>query len=257
MDIIMSTASTEMDKLQHSLNKIGLTEHESAVYLASLELGPSAVLAISRRAGIKRTTVYSVVDALIARGLMRSELDGLKTVFAAEDPQNLVRVMESRQRELDKSLPDLALLFQQQGKSDTIKRYSGSEGLKTIYETIYASFRRGDPYYVIGGGKGWVDIDSEYQDKMLIKKSRVGVDTRLLMQDSERAAMHMRKAEQLRQEVRLLPHDLGVSSDILITKDRVAIMHLTHPYFGIVIENPDVVHTYLAVFKYLWALTYK
>lgn len=244
-----------MNKLENSLHKIGLTEHESAVYLAALSLGPSPVLAIARRAGIKRTTTYSVIDALIARGLMRSELKGLKTVFVAEDPQNLVRVMESRKVELDRVLPDLALLHQQQGKTDNIKRYVGAEGLKSVYERIYTSFRRGDPYYVIGGGHGWVDIDRDYQDRMLSRKSRSGVETKLLIQSSERARMHRQRARQLNQEVRVLPQDLGLSSDILITKERVAIMHLTHPYFGIVIENPDVVQTYHALFKYLWAVT--
>lgn len=241
-----------MDKFQKSLVHLGLTEHESLVYLASLELGPAPVLRIARRAGVKRTTVYSVLDALRARGLVRVEERGLKTVYVAENPESLKRVMDTRMRELDALLPELSSLFQARG-TDTLSRYEGVEGLKSVYDRLYRTFKRGDPYYVLGGSDGWKDIDPIYQTRMLEKKARMGIDTKLLFRTSRRAAIHRERRAELRQEVRVLPEAFGLKSDILITKHEVAIMHLAPPYFGIVITNPDIVATYHALFAHVWA----
>lgn len=241
-----------MHQLLRSLTTFGLSEHEAAVYLALLELGPSSVLRVARRAKVKRTTVYSLLDALKEQGLVREELAGLKTQYVAEDPESLRRVLVARTRELDAVLPDLASLYQSRGK-DALARYTGVDGLKAIYETIYSSFKHGDPYYVLGGGEGWQNIDPVYQEKMLEKKARMNVNTKLLFRQSRRARTHADKRALLRQEVRLMPDTFDLKSDILITKDRVALMHLRPPYFGIVIYNPDIVATYHALFLHLWA----
>lgn len=52
------------------LQKIGLQQKESAVYLALLELGTADVSGIAKKAGIKRPTCYLVLDDLKNRGLV-------------------------------------------------------------------------------------------------------------------------------------------------------------------------------------------
>ena len=45
--------------LEKELEKIGLNEKESRVYLVLLRLGPTTALALSRATEIKRPTVYT------------------------------------------------------------------------------------------------------------------------------------------------------------------------------------------------------
>lgn len=240
-----------MDKFEKSLVSLGLTEHESVVYLAALALGPSPVLRLARRAGIKRTTTYSVLDSLQARGLIRSELRGLKNLYAAEDPINLKRVMETRMFELNTVLPDLVGMYQEQGR-DILLRSDGVEGVKSMYERLFSSLKRGDPYNVIGGSDGWYKIDPTYQSRMLERKLRFGVDTKLLLRAQRRAAVPKDRRIQQRQEVRILPESFNFSSDIIVLREQIAVIHMTHPYFGILITSPDIVATYHALFNLLW-----
>ena len=74
------------NKLIHTLESLGLSENEAKVYYAALTLGPASILNIARAAGIKRTTVYSVVEALKQRGLMVLEVKGFKQNYVAQDP---------------------------------------------------------------------------------------------------------------------------------------------------------------------------
>ena len=48
------------------LKNLGLSEKAAQVYLASLELGEAPVQKLAERAGLKRTTVYYVLEELVA-----------------------------------------------------------------------------------------------------------------------------------------------------------------------------------------------
>lgn len=66
------------------MQKLGLTEHESKVYLAALSLGPSSASQIAEQTGIKRPTVYLALENLAKQGLMSENLAGKKRLFEAE-----------------------------------------------------------------------------------------------------------------------------------------------------------------------------
>ena len=58
--------------LEQSLRNIGLSEKEAIIYLASLELGPSTIQEISKKAQLKRSSVYDLISSLVERGLMNN-----------------------------------------------------------------------------------------------------------------------------------------------------------------------------------------
>ncbi len=59
--------------LIEKLSTIGLTEREASVYVMLLRIGPSLVSPLARRLGVKRVTMYSVLESLQGKGLARSE----------------------------------------------------------------------------------------------------------------------------------------------------------------------------------------
>src|SRR3989344_2889997 len=93
-------------KLLDILNKIGLSEKEANVYLASLSLGPTTILKLARACNIKRTTIYGIVENLKQKGLMSIEQKGLKKIYAPENPEKLEVILESRQLEFKNHLPE-------------------------------------------------------------------------------------------------------------------------------------------------------
>jgi HTH-type transcriptional regulator, sugar sensing transcriptional regulator len=65
----------------NDLSQAGLTENESKVYLALIDLGPSLAGSISRKTGIHRRTVYDTTEMLIKKGLVGYILKNNRRLF--------------------------------------------------------------------------------------------------------------------------------------------------------------------------------
>ncbi|MBI5369717.1 hypothetical protein HZA85_00795 [Candidatus Uhrbacteria bacterium] len=132
-----------MDELMTELRHLGLSDKESAVYLASLELGPAAVQDISHKSKINRATTYVMIEALSARGLMSTFVRGKKRFYVPENPDRLVSILRMQQKELEekehefqKALPLLLALYNAEGAKPQIRYVEGFEGLKTVHQTF-------------------------------------------------------------------------------------------------------------------------
>jgi len=234
------------------LMQSGLSEKESAVYLASLEQGPTTVLKLARETGLKRATVYSVVDALVGQGLMRIDEVGLKRKFVAEDPSRLKAVAEKTLAAATGVVPDLQALYHKTGKDKLIKTYEGKAALVQVMHQLMDQARHGDYRYMIGGAVGWRDVDPYEQEKFFTWRERIKLDAKLLFPDSDRAALHQQHAQRFRQEVKTLPKELELKSDITITPHMVVVEKITAPESAIVIEDADIIETYRALFLFMW-----
>ena len=85
-----------MDELKE-LEHLGLTEKESRVYLAALEMGPSPVQDISHKAHVNRATTYVMIESLSARGLM-STFQRQEAFLCRQSPERLMTIVEREQR---------------------------------------------------------------------------------------------------------------------------------------------------------------
>ena len=59
-----------MQLINEQLKTAGLTENESKVYTALLELGPSHAGIISRKTGLHRRVIYDTIERLIKKGFI-------------------------------------------------------------------------------------------------------------------------------------------------------------------------------------------
>jgi predicted transcriptional regulator len=242
-----------MNEIAQKLTQSGLTEKEALVYHAALSLGPTTILRLSREAGTLRSSTYTIVEGLIRRGLMRREEVGLKMKFIAEDPENLRLVMERKMQDVGSVIPQLAELHKKSGKSRLIRVYEGLDALRNISQEVVRDTKIGDYRYFIGGSLSWKDVDAQWHARYLKWRSRIRIDAKFLFQNSERAHIHGALSRTLKQEVRILPPDVTLRSDILITPHRVIIERLSPPATAIVIEDEEIIHTYLMLFRLLWS----
>ncbi len=241
-----------MHKILTQLIASGLSEKEAAVYYAALKLGPTTILKIAQQTSLKRATVYTVVDMLMIKGLMRVDDSRLKRVFIAEDPLALKNIMQKRMEQVSVVIPELTKVYKKRGQDRTIKVYEGVAALEQISRRLMDESRRGDFRYFIGGDTGWKDVDSKVQEKYFKWRERAELDVRLLFQESERAILHKQHAKRLRQEVKVLPRKMKLNSDIIITPKMLVITKLTAPQSAVVIEDPDIINSYKELFLFMW-----
>jgi len=116
------------------LQKLGFSENETKIYLASLELGVSSAQDIAEKAKLKRTTAYSVLTYLINRGVVgKTKVKG-KTRFLAEPPERLLLLIKEIEGGIKDALPELEAIYNKSEAKPKITFYEGVEGIKNVFE---------------------------------------------------------------------------------------------------------------------------
>ncbi len=241
-----------IEKLSELLTDLGLSDHESKVYLASLSLGPSTVMDIADAALIKRTTVYSVVNTLMTKGLVRIEPKGFKRLFAAESPSRLETVLESKRFKLKSALPELEALYSLKGGESVIKYYEGIVGMRTAYESVLEDVRPKDYYYVFANEEIWYGLDEEYFADYRKRRRKYNLDVRLILQDTPIGQEFKRLQQQYNCQVKILPPGAELLTNMLLIPKKVIIQQLVQPLVTIIIENPSIVQMHKQMLDIMW-----
>jgi len=137
-----------MKDLKECLAEYGLSDKESLVYLSMLELGPASVQDIAKKSGVNRATTYVMIESLKRRGLMSTFDQGKKTMFVAESPERLkrliekdVRLIQEKEERLKEALPSFLALYNSASEDKpNVRFFEGDEGLRTVRE-IYLQTR--------------------------------------------------------------------------------------------------------------------
>jgi sugar-specific transcriptional regulator TrmB len=122
-----------MEQLK-TLTNLGLSETESRVYLAALELGETLHSALAEKANIKRPTLYyEVLPNLLKKGLITESIKGKRKYLAAQD---IELFLESKKMQLEQAqnlIPELRLLLATATTKPKLLLYEGAEGIKKVW----------------------------------------------------------------------------------------------------------------------------
>jgi HTH-type transcriptional regulator, sugar sensing transcriptional regulator len=242
----------KIESLQKTLENFGLSENEAAVYLAALSLGPSTILALSRAAGVKRTTVYSVILALQNKGLLIRNVKGWKTFFAAEPPEKLENIIESKKAELLQALPDLSSLYNLKGDDGSIQFYDGIEAVKSVYDSLIRDVRAHEDYLVLSDLDQWLSLDAKFFQNFIERRAKLPINIRILSQDSKTARKLKQNERAYNEKIKFLPQGTALTTNLVITPQRVVIHQLVPPVFAMSIANPNVIRMHKEQFEIMW-----
>ncbi|MEK7156256.1 MAG: helix-turn-helix domain-containing protein [Patescibacteria group bacterium] len=115
------------------MQTLGLSEQEIAVYLAALELGEANIQEISRKSGVKRTSIYNFIDTLKERQLLSEIKKGKRKLYSAVSPHHLVDEQKSKVASMERLIPQLLAIQNNVRNKPKVSFYQGLEGLKEIY----------------------------------------------------------------------------------------------------------------------------
>jgi len=245
-------------ELKNILEEFGLSDKETNVYLALLELGPSPARAVSRRAGVNRGTAYDILRKLVDLGLASFYRKG-KQHFAAEPPERLVEAVEDKQTKLQRlkvniteKLPELKTLFVQQGGKPTIRVYEGSKGVKKILEDVLNTLSNNQikEYYVYSSSTA-KDRQTVYQDFPQFNEKRIqkGINVRTISlgEGGGLSGLDKRKSLGGLERKSHATHEIiygGKIAHIGLDSSGTA--------FGVIVENTDIFETQKVIFESLW-----
>ena len=240
------------NKLINTLKDIGLTEKEAIVYLASLSLGPGNVAQIAQSSGIKRTTVYSVLELLKQKGLIRMDLKGWKTLFVAENPEKLELIVDQMRSEVRKTLPEFASVYNLHSSGAFIKYYEGLESVKGVYNELLKEVKNHDDYLVIGDLHKWLEQDHDFFLDFAKRRAKLDINIRILDQESLVAREHKKFERNFNEKIKIMPESFKITTNMVILPHKVVINQLTPPILAMVIENDSIVKMNRELFEMIW-----
>lgn len=230
------------------LMKLGLTEKEASLYLTGLNVGPSTILNLSKKSGIKRGTVYEIMTTLVSLGLFTKTIKNKKILFITSDPNILKVIQNERDSLLDSIFPLLREMSNPLTRKPQVYFFDNLEDIKKIHTTYlkaqkYEMFGLEDSRLADLFGREWI---SDY----IKKRKKMGIKASSIMEYS--AHEWVEKGELDLRITKLLPKGRNFEISIEIFDEAVILTSLKNEVLCLAIENKLVADALRTMFKIMW-----
>jgi len=239
----------ELMQIHKVLSQFNLNNKEIGVYIASLELGMTSVAKIARKAEIKRTTTYDVLEGLIKRGLIGQTKKGKKRLFYAEEPEKLEKLLDEKKEDLMEIMPILKSLYNVSGTKPKIRYYEGKEGLKEVYRDTLSyegeliAFVTENIIKHLGQ-----DFANEYRKK----RTKAKITVRVIGPDRPEIIEYKKTDKKYLKKTRLVPKEkFPFSIEMNIYGNRLAFISFKEE-MGIIIESNEIANNMRLLFELAW-----
>ncbi len=230
--------------VENSLRELGLTEHETKVYLALLKNGSSLAGRISRSTGIHRRNVYDITERLIKKGVVGYILKNNRRYFEAVNPEKFVDILKEKESNLLDNLGYLRDIYLGGKEKQETNFYKGVEGLKTVFQDQLEG-NKGKEILILGASQSAFEILPFYfkwYDRDRVKSK---IKVRMLASDKLEKKIPL-------SDIRYLPQKYANPLAINIYKDKVAIILWKKSPIVIVIKEKEVADSYRKYFELMW-----
>ena len=252
--------------LKTLLQKIGLSEKDSEVYLACLELGTQPASVIARKAGLKRPTTYLILEELLKKGLVSEYTGSNVKFFTAVSPDYLLNYIEkqrreltSHQRELEQFLPQFLSLSNPYSLSPKVRFYEGMAGIEKVMNDTLSSteklrcYSTMDAWFARPDTKEYITWYAKQRMERKIPVNSINTDTPVSRKYVEED-YPVPNANRELSHFRWLPKDIQIfSNEINIYDNKVSIACLgKNELLGIIIESESIAQTQKSIFEVAW-----
>jgi sugar-specific transcriptional regulator TrmB len=236
--------------LEKYLEEIGLSEKESQIYLALLQVDSESIQDLAKRTEINRTTVYPVLETLEKKGLVSEVQKGKKVEYVAAPPERLETfverqkvVLEERAERLKDIIPQIKSIQRESGEKPIVKYFEGREGAITAFEEFYSFFKSDieeeDGYFIYSRDLLDQAFTEAERDKFL--KARLGKKVKPHTVYTNSSGDYLFKTEGVR--TRLDHTKYKLDCDISVIRDRIVITTLGGSVSTFLIISKDVAET--------------
>lgn len=238
--------------IQESLRDFGLNEKEARVYVSLLELGQATAYAVAERSGLKRPTVYVVLDELRQKSLVLKVPHAKKQLFAAKPPDEFFGEAEERLRRAWRVLPELLALTSGVKKPRTLY-FEGLKGMEDLAN--YGMERMRDKeivgFYAEAGDASpeLLKIFDDYNNGL--KQNRI--TERGIVPDNPNLKYWRDTDAEYGRTMKVVPSATYSARNSIEIGDTFVRIMAFKDLQGIIIENEDITRAMKQIFEMVWA----
>jgi HTH-type transcriptional regulator, sugar sensing transcriptional regulator len=243
-------------KLKQNLINLGLSENEAMLYLSGLNLGQTTILDLSKNSGLKRSTIYGVIETLKQKNLCYEIMDGWKKSFAMREPSQLATILDQKKLELQKILPEFEAIVNLGQSNSGVEFHKGLSGIKSVYNEIIENICDDGFQYIIGDLDHWYELDRDFFEDYLTEKTKLSkkhnFDVKAIFRKTDKSAVsHIKRQKELNMQTKLIKL-VENTPNFILTQEMLVIQQLSSPIHAIVIRNKGVIKLQKAMFEMIW-----
>lgn len=239
------------------LQQIGLTEGETKVYLALLDLGSSSTGKIIKQSKVHASKVYPILDRLVDKGLVSFIKQGKKTIYTANPPTTILSYLDKKEHEitdLKKSAQELVAELSAKAFTHASEAtvFIGIKGLRTASEKMYYRLERGGTLYYLGIPAFQPKEQHIYWQKEHAKRVEHGIKVKLLFNRDTDPAILQNRNSYRGSEARYMPTSIKTPALFGMYRDVVLVMLQSPEVITVEIVNPHIANSFRAYFDEFW-----
>lgn len=234
------------------LKNIGLSEKAARVYLASLDLGEAPVQKLAKQAGLKRTTVYYVLEELLSFGALIETRRNKKVEYMPSEPSHLLRRAKERLNDFESALGIFEERKLAHAPKPQVLFLNGPAGFKEIWDMIFASGEK--EFRIITSGQSFLGFTKEKYivEEIIGTKKRLRITSKHLISDTPYGRKIVAKDRSEGRQSKFLPAEYPMLFTEIITEKFVAFISSRFDNMLFVVQNDAFAKTRRALFELLW-----
>jgi sugar-specific transcriptional regulator TrmB len=233
------------------LKELGLDDQEASVYLGLLKIGGSQASVIAKEIGIKRTTVYPILQGLAVKGMVNVYFRKNRHFYYAQKPDRVVGLFRKKIESFESIIPMLELMEKKQVMATGLRFIETIDELKQFYNGILDEYK-GKQYLAIGNTAAWEGLEPEFFVNFRKQRAENKIKTRLLLTHNS-SQLNPTEISLLR-EWKYLPSQYKFQSTIDIFDDKILIVSPEISSLAIVIAVPAMTDIFKSIFEMLWEM---
>jgi len=241
-------------ELEEILENLGLSDKEAKVYFALLKNGTGSAHSLAEASGLKRPTVYVILDNLISKKVAYLIPKTKKKLYRATPPERLIEIAEMKIEMVKKRLPEIQALARNKAKKPQVLYFEGVGGVNEAinYRVKEMKDKETTGFFARATGDTLERFNNfeEYNDKLRM----LGVKARGIVPKSK-TVEHFRKTDKdFNRDMIALPeskYSSTVSMEICRDLDWIKICDFENLQ-ALIIENEPIVKTLAEVFELVW-----
>ena len=238
----------ETQKIQETLESVGMNKNEILIYLDLIKTGSSSAHDISKSTKIHRPNVYDTLDKMIKKGIVTSSIEESKKIFYPIEPKNLVEYLKQREFDLQEVIPEIEK-FRANAKKE--RKVEMAEGIKAFRVMLNELLERGENIYVFGIPKDVPDKIGGFINEFHERRIKKGMIMKhIYNKDAEKRVKYLN--EMPCTEARYLPSSFDSNIGTLISGNLVMIIFWEEPMFVVTIQNESIANAYKKYFEIIW-----
>ncbi len=238
-------------ELTDILWNLWLNENESRIYMVNLELWLTQVANISWLSGIKRTTLYGILERMEEKWIIKKHVKNNVSYYEACNPDELYESFAKQVSKLKSKLPELQALNNKFSSKPKIYYFEWAENVAELYKMEAKD--QPDEVCIFSSNadrKSWErdilrKIRNDIYSNMWGKRANLKLIMNRDMNHSETQwdKFHGKKIEK---------ENLDIGISIKVYGNKTKFISMKESITWVVIENKEIADTMKSIFEYIY-----